>query len=62
MNFASIEAAFRKVFTSSSIYGRNTFIIGKDRINRTIKRNLIEHYSLALKKKFLIWCLPIRTN
>ena len=51
MNSASIQAAFRQVFVDSRSYGRNTFIIGKDPINRTIKRNIIEHYLVGYEKE-----------
>ena len=51
MNSATIQAAFRQIFTSSREFGRNTFIIGKDAINRTIKRNIIEHYLVGFAKE-----------
>ena len=51
MNSASIQAAFRQVFVDSRPYGRNTFIIGKDPINRTIKRNILEHYLVGYEKE-----------
>lgn len=44
MNSESIQSAFRQVFKSSRLYGSRTFIIGVDKINRAIKRNIVEHY------------------
>lgn len=44
MNSESVQSAFRQVFKSSRSYGSRTFIIGVDKINRAIKRNIVEHY------------------
>ena len=44
MNSESVQSAFRQVFKSSRLYGSKTFIIGVDKINRAIKRNIVEHY------------------
>ena len=44
MNSEIVQAAFRQVFKSSRPYGKSTFIIGVDKINRAIKRNIVEHY------------------
>lgn len=44
MNSEIVQSAFRQVFKSSRSYGSRTFIIGVDKINRAIKRNIVEHY------------------
>lgn len=44
MNSEIVQAAFHQVFKSSQPYGQKTFIIGVDKINRAIKRNIVEHY------------------
>lgn len=44
MNSEIVQAAFHQVFKSSQPYGQRTFIIGVDKINRAIKRNIVEHY------------------
>lgn len=44
MNSEIVQAAFRQVFKTSRPYGKRTFIIGVDKINRAIKRNIVEHY------------------
>lgn len=44
MDSENVMAAFDKIFTSSRIYGRNVFIIGRDKINRAIKQNINEYY------------------
>ena len=44
MHSEVVVSAFNQVFKDSRPYGKNVYIIGKDPINRAMKRNILQYY------------------